>query len=475
MILYDAFKIEPEEKGKFQKFIELGKDYAKKGLLSGLVAILAFTPMVRAIFPQKKQIKVPDAITATEMRKNELAEKAEKEYQALCEYIPKDFVDNFKDKANASEIKMLWNGLEENLKNMNSESKENFNEFYPEYVNSILNIKNSKGKQIFRTESLFSKKADGNISHGFLDLQGSELFIRYHLIKNLEKNPIKTGDGQIGMLLSEDFNAKTFLEKNLKEFKEYASELGDITGMKGEPIFDGIESLGYFNVKQLHDYGLTNSYIQGVESKYVTLDNLKKIFAPFKDTEKPNAVVVIAKKDWNRVFRTPYMIKEFHDKISKACDTYFVVANDETDFYETKEKVPEKVFTGILGHGDGKLIALGCDDPRFNVSIDEKANLDRSDNEIADYFRPYEKNGKKIESVTKDGVILLLSCASAKGTENIYEFFTQKTDGRCVIGAEKLINLMDFKFDIGENGKIDANKIKFLDIFGDYAKRSKIK
>ena len=165
----------------------------------------------------------------------------------------------------------------------------------------------------------------------------------------------------------------------------------------------------------------------------------------FKDSEKPNALVVYSKSDWNSAFETQESI-DFFKKIKQAYDTYVVFAEKESQVYKGILSIPDIELLILSGHGERERLALKSS---FWGEIEnEEQALDTSDTEIGEYLSKLHKNC----------VIFLNSCSNAKeiskpkrfklkpdDERNLFNHIRKYSGGRLVIASKEPFEGKDVK------------------------------
>lgn len=150
----------------------------------------------------------------------------------------------------------------------------------------------------------------------------------------------------------------------------------------------------------------------------------------FKDTKKPNAVIIFPFKDWNGAFKDRGILTFYH-KIEQEYDVFVKVASTEEDMYNAIDTIPNIELLVLGGHGN--INVLWFDWKKKSEETDEKSYLSISDLELGDYLNELNPNA----------VILLYSCSNAKGGKNeinLANFVMSHANGRKVIASTKPFN-----------------------------------
>jgi hypothetical protein len=116
----------------------------------------------------------------------------------------------------------------------------------------------------------------------------------------------------------------------------------------------------------------------------------------FKDTEKPNALIVYPIIDNGSYYNIKDGIKFLKNVIS-GYDVQLIIAKDENEVYNAIDYVPNIEFLCLAGHGTKHNLILSKER--------EKGEIDTSDSELADHLR----------KLNPDAVIYLLSCSTGEG------------------------------------------------------------
>jgi hypothetical protein len=149
----------------------------------------------------------------------------------------------------------------------------------------------------------------------------------------------------------------------------------------------------------------------------------------FKDTEKPNAVVMLPKDDYNGAFTNGCFIS-LRQKINNNYDAKFVIAETEDELYKALEEVPDQELRVFFGHGTKTSLRLSNDKPLEFPS--EKRELGIWDTEISNYNHNAKPNCRTV----------LISCSNGAGREegdNLANFIAKQT-GQEVFAGSKSFN-----------------------------------
>ena len=137
-----------------------------------------------------------------------------------------------------------------------------------------------------------------------------------------------------------------------------------------------------------------------------------------KDTSNPNALVAITTSDSGSAFATTYF-KKFFNGVDEHYDTWWIFADNENQVYSAMDKVPDRCFTVLAGHGTTQTLTLGN-------TRNETYTIDVSDNELKDH----------LGNSNPGEVILLASCSTGWGKESLGETIATIT-GKKVIAPKR--------------------------------------
>ena len=347
---------------------------------------------------------------------------------------------------------------------------------YPEDVRKLPIIKDKEGKSIFKSayELLEFQKAGGTEEYAqqlaeLKDDQGRPLFAGFDIIEFLRIGgtreyvtalrhiPVKKG----GMSFH---GGLIFLFKKAKGTIEEARQLSQITDQSGDPIFDAASMWMFRNGASAFAYSPrdgsdidkylrtmrhrprgTVAYareLAGIKDRegnpkydgfgmYRLLQlGLKGKDLVFRDTPKPNAVIVYPTVDFFGVFEVEESLAFFH-KIRKAYDLSVAVASREEQVYQAVHDVPNIRLLILGGHGGPTTLSLGTKDPRdLDFTPQDTYTIDTTDSEFQDH----------LNRLASTAVIFLYSCENAKGekgAENLATFISRQAGNRCVFAAKE--------------------------------------
>jgi hypothetical protein len=306
--------------------------------------------------------------------------------------------------------------------------------------------------------------------------------------------------------INKEEGEQIFNGSNIFDFAEagghlrYARELIDIKDREGKPVFTDGFYIAYYKehggtipfareLASLTDEqgnpSIDQSDIYRIQREGVTLDKVREIHAArdaydgsmfdghsiyrfahlglsedevnFRDTDRPNAVVIYPTNDWNGAFENEQARAFFHS-IKGEYDVLVRLAETEEDVYSAINRVPDIELLILGGHGSEKSLSLGETDlgVREAEKKDERYTLDLSDQELGPY----------LSRLDPQAVIFLNSCSNAKGDngDNIADFIANMAGGRTVIAATEPFGAPDVTinqmhpFDITILGGLSDNR-----------------
>jgi len=225
---------------------------------------------------------------------------------------------------------------------------------------------------------------------------------------------------------------------------DHLEQIMDIKGENGIPRFNYSEIRNLISskaslkfIKDLSDIkDKTGTYeFTGFQiSRLFQLNLSKKEILKFKDTDKPNALLVYPAIDPINEFYSPIEISIL-EALKKKYDTRIIVASKEEEVYKELENIPNIMFFNPKGHGEYNILALGeyqwglqgVEDGDVDLKT-ENYGIDTSDNELE----------KVINNLHPNAVIFLDSCSNGEGRErkaNLANFIKKLSKGRKVISA----------------------------------------
>lgn len=207
----------------------------------------------------------------------------------------------------------------------------------------------------------------------------------------------------------------------------YACDLANLRDEKGNPLLTG------FHIFRYAQLGMT-----------------KEEIIEFRDTEKPNALLIFPTADYNEVFQLD-SVSTLVQEIKKTYDVLVHFAITEQDFYDAILSVPDTELLFIAGHGSSKTLRLGGKGAEaawirrggekkvtgigkhlylYNRDMREEYFIDTSD-KVLEYY---------LSSLHPDATIFLLSCLTADGgqnSNNLATFMSSIARGRRVLAAKE--------------------------------------
>lgn len=204
---------------------------------------------------------------------------------------------------------------------------------------------------------------------------------------------------------------------------EYAQALYDIKDEEGKAVFKANHIVKACRSGLSLDYakGLAEIGIEGFRIyRFWQLGVAKDELLGFKDTEKPNALVVYPAKD-NGPFENDYSVR-FFKKVKENYDVYVVIASKEREVYNALSWLSNVKLLILSGHGNDKFLNLGA-------GSEEEYRIDVFDTELEGY----------LDKLDSDAVIFLDSCSTAEGGlygDNLANFVIKKAKGRKVIASK---------------------------------------
>lgn len=255
------------------------------------------------------------------------------------------------------------------------------------------------------------------------------------------------------------------------ELGEKAEHLSELTYSNREPFFtceDIVKYIWYGGsleyAKEMASYrdSSQHNFFYGAQlPQFAALGLKADEILHFRDTEKPNALIVYPTYDINSdgyegAFSTPEALKLF-EHIRERYDVKIVVASVEEEVYSGLASGPIFDLGMFSGHGSSDSLRLGMTGPprvsnpatHSGRGTLEGLTIDTEDFELASFFHNF----------SKDAVIFLNSCSTAEGGKdfsNLANHVAQFAPGRKVIASKVPFS--------GSDVKIDLEKIYPLDL-----------
>lgn len=277
-------------------------------------------------------------------------------------------------------------------------------------IEGLWNVRTGTGERLFTPKTL-KEYADANGERYFARLLGR-------------------------MRTSEDTNI--FEAGQIIRLVETGAQLNHIeilAGLKradGRNVFTGEEIVRFFKTNRPVAYaaalarnGFDGKSIYRFAQLGIDLDDV----LDFSDTDRPNAVVLYARTDYNDEFETPESLGLFY-RLNRTYDTWVRLVSRESDIYSNMGRIPDIELLWIAGHGSVQSITLDQDD---NGNTDETLLLDTGDAELAEY----------LGLLHPDAVIFLDACDTGRFGDyvlNLAGFFRQLSDGRTVWASDDLFS-----------------------------------
>ncbi len=287
------------------------------------------------------------------------------------------------------------------------------------YVQGLADIADAGGNSIFSGWGL--DETTGDVQTGFILYAGIKGTLRFAktlaAILDDDGNPIFNG-----------VDIYHFLKSGRSAYDAY--QLSKIRDVSGNRFFTDGNSINKF-MDNCPTQGLALFRLQDVLTEarrwanYVPQDDIfYNGFVAYRckqlglgvgdlawtDTQKPNALIVLPKADWNGAFET----KETNDlfrEIAKAYDVAFRFAEKEIHVYQAISSISDIELLILAGHGSPLTLSLGEEDLGVvqKPDFDEQQMLDTSDSELSFY----------LSKLAEIAAILLASCSNAGNTHQM--------------------------------------------------------
>lgn len=309
-------------------------------------------------------------------------------------------------------------------------------------VYELVNKLNENGKKLF----------DKNMVYTLCKRKQPMQFIRT-LASIKDKNGNLVFDGRDIVGYSDGIYAiSPFSERKIK----YARDIANIVDENGNPLFKGKDIVNFrwsgMKTKHLSDFMNLKAKRKDLRIDGTTIDEYKQIavqisdLTEFKDTEKPNAVVVLPYSDEYMGFQLFYNdeTKKMLDKVRKSYDIWIEIVATEQEAYRAINRVQNIELLVLGGHGNFDNLYFGphkygyyedkiSGEKIFGaMTIDEVYGLDRSDKDLRE----------NLKNLTPDATILLPSCLTGQGREkmkNLANFIAKASKGKRVIAPTEFI------------------------------------
>lgn len=324
-----------------------------------------------------------------------------------------------------------------------------------EYKTQLEILKDTKGERIFQDWEISTLEREG------VDVEYvKRLSSRYTTLEIILLNQAKVSLDDINTLESikdiKDKKGQSFnkyeinyfifkrLKKDLPLSIESFKDLAQVEDENGNKAFEKKEIL------ELAGVGVPASYAKSMicekdkkgDQKYTAFE-IKRFYQlsfskenppDFKDTDKPNAVIVYPTSDLTDSFETEESIT-FFKNIQSRYDINLVITPTEDRVYKAIESTPDVKLLVLNGHGSPEDLELGY---KIELPEFEKYLLDKSDKELSKY----------LEHLSTDAVIFICSCLTAEGgsdKDNFANFVIKNAGGRKVIASKHKFSAKDIK------------------------------
>ena len=227
----------------------------------------------------------------------------------------------------------------------------------------------------------------------------------------------------------------------------YIERLSTLKNSMGKYFFTGKDIVAYHQAKGTFDYAEKFATVVLPNGEFMFRgDQTAQLYALgitveemlyFKDTSKPNALLIYPAKDNERgVFRNQDVVI-FHNQIKEEYDRKVVVAAREQEVYDALDSTRDIELLILSGHGIDDSLSLGENDLRYkSAEKDETYTIDASDWEL----------GWHLQNLRPSATIFLYSCLTGSGGEegkNLANAIAEWADGRKVIAPTKVLRTDD--------------------------------
>ncbi|MFH1408398.1 MAG: hypothetical protein ABIH34_00680 [Nanoarchaeota archaeon] len=150
---------------------------------------------------------------------------------------------------------------------------------------------------------------------------------------------------------------------------------------------------------------------------------------PFKDTDRPNAVLTYPREEYGFPFIKPQIVRNLA-MLTKTYDCAIRTIETEEELYTLLDSIPDISLIVTHGHGSRALLGFGIRSTGPDIhlaSIDERLFLSPEDTEVGDH----------IQNILEDAIFHLYGCYTGEGKhddENMVNFVAGIIPGRKVIG-----------------------------------------
>lgn len=331
-----------------------------------------------------------------------------------------------------------------------------------EYETQLESLKDSKGEGIFQDWEInalekvgvdveYVKKLSSKynaleiiiLDQAKVSLEGIEAFL--HVMES-----IKDKKGQ--SLNKYEINDLVFtkIREGLSLSAESVKDLAQVEDENGNKAFEKKEilELARADVPAFYAKSMICEKDKKGNQKY-TIFEIKRLYQlgfskenlpDFKDTDKPNAIIVYPTSDEFDSFERKESIN-FFKKIQSKYDINLVITPTEDRVYEAIDSTPDVKLLILNGHGSPEDLFLGGNNltiGEMEMPEFEEYRLDKSDKELQKY----------LNKLSSDAVIFICSCSTAEGgsdKDNFANFIIKNSGGRKVIASKDKFSAKDIE------------------------------
>ena len=252
---------------------------------------------------------------------------------------------------------------------------------------------------------------------------------------------------------------------NNKVDADYIENLSTLKDLMGKYFFTGKDIVAYHQANGTFDYAEKFATVHLPDGDFMFRgDQMAQLYAleatveemlHFKDTSKPNALLIYPAKDnIYGVFRNQDVVS-FHNQLKDGYDIMIKVAAREQEVYDALDSNNNIELLILFGHGVKDSLSLGENDLRMeSASRGETYTIDVSDWELSWH----------LQNLHPSAVIFLYSCLTGsgrEGAENLANAVAEWADVRTTIAPTKILstsrvqidNLQPFKVTLYEGTK----------------------
>lgn len=234
---------------------------------------------------------------------------------------------------------------------------------------------------------------------------------------------------------------------SLNKFLSYNGDVALVDSLMGisendVKLFRIDNALDYVSVGGTYDRAMLLHEKYGMNDAQIVLyqtlgadDSL----AIFKDTNKPNCVMIYPHDDYNNAFKIPDS-KRLFDNINASYDLFLKTVYDEKEIYKILDSIPNIELLILGGHGlQSSMEFRNISIFYFNEFLEQSYMLDTGDKELSEHMNNLAPNAR----------IFLYSCSNGRGREyqdNLANFVAQ-VSGRRVYSMTRPGNIFDVSID----------------------------